>query len=258
LQAKQTGTGGYNGVQTTYGNSNFPPGDTTVSGDFCYDPPPDVTRIRVEFSIDQPRCHNGHNEHDKSPSIPACDPIAGCPLDFSDVPQGSPYFAEVTFLSSARVVSGYADGTFRPYSNVTRAQVAKIVVLAFGLPLVAPETQRFSDVAASNEFASYIETAYANGLVSGYADGTFRPTSNVTRGQLAKIVVQAAKLKLANPATPTFSDVSAGSAFYRYIETAYSHGLLSGYPDGTFRAGDEANRGQVSKVTMKAAFPPEE
>src|SRR5207249_3065813 len=134
-------------------------------------------------------------------------------------------------------------------SNVTRAQVAKIVVLAFGLPLAAPQGQRFSDVAANNEFASYIETAYAHGLVTGYADGTYRPNNNVTRGQLAKIVVQAAGLKLDNPATPTFSDVGAGSTFYRYIETAHSHGLLSGYPDGTFRAGLQANRGQVSKVT---------
>jgi hypothetical protein len=174
------------------------------------------------------------------------------------VPQDNPYFAEVTFLNSARVVSGYADGTFRPYNNVTRAQVAKIVVLAFGLPLVAPDGQRFSDVAASDEFASYIETAYANGLVSGYEDGTYRPANNVTRGQLAKIVVQAAKLKLDNPESATFSDVAVGSTFYRYIETAYSHGLLSGYPDGTFRSGLEASRGQVCKVTMNAAFPPQE
>ncbi|MFL5732194.1 MAG: S-layer homology domain-containing protein [Chloroflexia bacterium] len=42
------------------------------------------------------------------------------------------------------------------------------------------------------------------------------------------------------------------------METAYAHGLMSGYPDGTFRSGAEANRGQVSKVTMHAAFPPEE
>src|SRR5207253_10542986 len=125
---------------------------------------------------------------------------------------------------------------------------AKIVVLAFGYPLVAPEGQRFSDVPVGDPFSSYIETAYANGLVSGYMDGTFRPANNVTRGQLAKIAVQAAKLKPNNPEIPAFSDVPAGSTFYPYIETAYSHGLLNGYPDGTFRAGEQANRGQVCKV----------
>jgi hypothetical protein len=257
LQQHIPGQGGFMGVQITYGNSNFPPGDTVVSGNFCYSAPANVNSIRVEFTIDQPSCGN-HNPHQKSTSIPPCQPTGGCPLAFGDVPKASPYFNAVNFLNSARVVSGYADGTFRPYSNVTRAQVAKIVVLAFGLPLLAPAGQRFSDVAANNEFASYIETAYANGLVSGYADGTYRPTNNVTRGQLAKIVVQAAKLNLDNPTTPSFSDVSVGSTFYRYIETAHSHGLLSGYLDGTFRAGLEANRGQVCKVTMNAAFPPEE
>jgi hypothetical protein len=133
-----------------------------------------------------------------------------------------------------------------------------MLVLAFEYPLVAPESRRFSDVAVNDEFASYIETAYAHGLVSGYADGTYRPTNNVTRGQLAKMVVQAAGYKLDNPSTPTFSDVAAGSTFYQHIETAYAHGILSGYPDGTFRAGEQANRGQVCKVTMNAAFPPEE
>jgi S-layer homology domain len=113
-------------------------------------------------------------------------------------------------------------------------------------------------VPAGDQFASYIETAYRHGLVTGYEDGTFRPSNNVTRGQLAKIIVEAAGIKLANPATPSFSDVAADSTFYRYIETAYAHGLLSGYPDGTFRAGAQANRGQVCKVTMNAAFPPEE
>jgi hypothetical protein len=172
-----------------------------------------------------------------------------------------PYYTQVSYLSDSGVVSGYGDSTFRPYNSVTRAQVAKIVVLAFGYPLVAPQGQRFSDVAVDDPFSLYIETAYANGLVSGYADGTFRPTNNVTRGQLARIIVGAAQVgdpapTPANPATRTFSDVGVDSPFYGYIETAYAHGFMSGYPDGTFRAGEQANRGQVCKVTMNAAFPP--
>src|SRR5205823_6486241 len=104
-------------------------------------------------------------------------------------------------------VSGYADGTFRLYNSVTRAQVAKIVVLAFGYPLVAPQHQRFSDVAVGDPSSAYIETAYAHGLVSGYADGTFRPANSVTRGQLAKMLVVASGLQPANPTKATFRDV---------------------------------------------------
>src|SRR5207248_3825087 len=132
------------------------------------------------------------------------------------------------------------DGTFRLYDSVTRAQVARIVVLAFGYPLAAPQ-QRFSDVALSYPFAAYVETAYAHGLLSGYADGTFRPANSVTRGQLAKIVAVAAGLTPLTPAKASFRDVSPGSAFYGYVEAAYSHGLLSGYADGTFRVGAQAS-----------------
>src|SRR5206468_517184 len=105
------------------------------------------------------------------------------PLAFEDVPEDNPYFNAVNYLHGDGAVSGYADGTFRPYNSVTRAQAAKIVVLAFGFPLVG-DGQRFSDVPAGDPFSSYIETAYAHGLVSGYGDGTFRPMNNVTRGQL--------------------------------------------------------------------------
>lgn len=48
--------------------------------------------------------------------------------------------------------------------------------------------QHFSDVPAGNSFHSYIETAYRHGIINGYTDGTFRPQSLATRGQIAKIV----------------------------------------------------------------------
>jgi hypothetical protein len=52
--------------------------------------------------------------------------------------------------------------------------------------------------------------------------------------------------------------VPAGSPFYSYIETAHAYGLVSGYPDGSFRAGAQAGRGQVCKTLAAAAFPPKQ
>ena len=49
----------------------------------------------------------------------------------------------------------------------------------------------FTDVPASQTFYTYIETAYHHAIISGYADGTFRPGNNATRGQIAKIVYNA-------------------------------------------------------------------
>lgn len=115
-----------------------------------------------------------------------------CALRFSDVRATDYFYTPVQYLACRGGVSGYGDGTFRPYANTTRGQIAKIVVGAFAFPIATPLTPTFAGVPSTQVFYSYIETAAARGLVSGYADHTFRPYANVTRSQLAKIIVTAA------------------------------------------------------------------
>jgi len=171
------------------------------------------------------------------------------------------FYQAVIYLACHGAISGYSDGTFRPYNNTTRGQMTKIVVLGFGIPIwtpAPPSPPTFSDEPRSDAFFPYVETAAHNNIVSGYADGTFRPYNNVTRGQLSKIVVIAATLvngwQLQNPTNPSFSDVPPGSAFYEYIETAYCHQIISGYSDGTFRPGADATRGQIAKIEYLAVI----
>ena len=158
------------------------------------------------------------------------------------------------------VISGYADNTFRPYNNTTRGQLSKIVVLAEGWTLQNPPTGHFTDVAPGSAFYVYIETAYSHQIISGYADGTFRPNNNVTRGQLTKIIVLAQNWAITPPSQPTFRDVPTTDPFYGYIETAYSHQIISGYTCGTgcleFRPGNDATRGQISKIVYLAITNP--
>jgi hypothetical protein len=110
---------------------------------------------------------------------------------FSDVPTTDPFYQYVETAYSRGIISGYSDGTFRPQNNVTRGQLTKIIVLAEGWPLLDPPTPTFSDVPRTDPFYGYIETAYNRGIITGYADGTFRPGNNATRGQIAKIVYNA-------------------------------------------------------------------
>jgi N-acetylmuramoyl-L-alanine amidase len=165
---------------------------------------------------------------------------------------------------------------FKPGNPTTRGQLAKIVVLAFQFPIDTTGGPHFTDVPAGHTFYSYVETAYNLDLIDGYSDGTYRPSSNVTRGQIAKIVVNAAIVadpanwKLADPSANTFEDVAVGSTFFRYIETAYGHDVIEGYPCGGpgepcvppdnkpyFRPSNNATRGQISKVVYLAAtYPP--
>jgi hypothetical protein len=175
-----------------------------------------------------------------------------CPINFSDVQPSDWFYEFVRCVYCDGAISGYADGTFRPYNNTTRGQLTKIIVLAFDYPIYTPPTPTFTDVPETDPFYQYIETAAYNEIVAGYADGTFRPYNDVTRGQLCKIVVVAAEWPLINPPTPTFSDVPVENIFYTYIETAVCHGIISGYADGTFRWGNNATRAQIAKIVCLA------
>ena len=73
-------------------------------------------------------------------------------------------------------------------------RVAKLVVVAAGWTLITPATPHFSDAPGNSPYYSYIETGLAQGVISGYADGAFRPQAYVTRGQLAKMVAVASPL----------------------------------------------------------------
>jgi N-acetylneuraminic acid mutarotase len=183
-----------------------------------------------------------------------------CPVTFSDVHPADYFYQPVVYLFCRGVISGYADNTFRPFNDTTRGQLTKIVTLAEAWPIHSPDAPTFTDVPASHPFYQYVETAHNRGVISGYSDGTFRPASNVTRGQLSKIVVLAREWPIYNPPAPRFVDVAPSHPFYGYIETAYFRGIISGYGCGNacleFRPGNNATRGQISKIVYNAVTQP--
>ena len=136
---------------------------------------------------------------EKQPQQPAT-----CGEVFTDVSPADYFYAGVHHLYCAGAITGYGDNTFRPYGLTTRAQLSKIAVLAEAIPIRTAGGPHFSDVPPSNPFYAYIETAYLRGMITGYADGTFRPGAVITRGQLAKVVVVAEGWPLLNPSRATF------------------------------------------------------
>lgn len=198
------------------------------------------------------------------------------PIEFTDVKTQDWYYPYVSYLYCRGVISGYNstppcdEGApcFKPNSPATRGQASKIVTLAFGFAVNTEGGPHFSDVGQGSTFYPYVETLKNLGIFDGYVDGTFRPDSPVTRGQVAKIVVSAAMRvdpahwSLENPTTNTFEDVPLGSTFFRYVETAALRGVLGGYRCGAppagicigpankpyFAPGNNASRAQISKI----------
>jgi hypothetical protein len=179
-----------------------------------------------------------------------------CPISFSDVHPGEYFYEAVRYLYCRGAISGYDDGTFRPFNDTTRGQLSKIIVLARGWTDSCPAAGHFSDVTPGSPFFCFVEAAFAHGVISGYDDGTFKPGNNVTRGQLSKIVQLAFGWPDDLAGAPHFSDVPPGSPFYTFIETCYNHHVISGYADGTFRPGNNATRGQISKIVYNATVGP--
>ncbi|MGA7730800.1 MAG: S-layer homology domain-containing protein [Chloroflexia bacterium] len=123
----------------------------------------------------------------------------------------------------------------------------------------------YTDVPKDHPFYSYIMCLACNEIVNGYDDGSFRPGNFVTRGQLAKIVSNAAGWN--EPvAGQSFEDMPSGETFYVFAERMFAHGVMSGYPCGGpgepcmppgnlpyFRPGDNATRGQIAKIVSESA-----
>lgn len=110
----------------------------------------------------------------------------------------------------------------------------------------------FYDLPDSHWAYSYISTLYCRGIISGYSDYTFRPGSEITRGQLTKMIALGYGWVLYNPVIPSFVDVPTDHPFYQYIESAYLREIISGYSDGTFRPGTSVTRSQVTKMLALA------
>ena len=105
------------------------------------------------------------------------------------------YTEAVDVVSELKIVDGYKDGTFNPTGTLTRGAAAKIICNLLLGPTTAgalsADTAPYKDVPANHEFAGYIAYCAQQGIISGYADGTFRPTGTLTGYAFMKMLLGA-------------------------------------------------------------------
>lgn len=100
---------------------------------------------------------------------------------FKDVSTNHPQLADINAVTIAGIFSGN-NGNFNPNENLTRAEMAKVLVEAFSLS--GSSNVAFKDVAASNWANPYIQTLYALDITRGYGNGNFGVNDKVTSSQL--------------------------------------------------------------------------
>jgi hypothetical protein len=181
------------------------------------------------------------------------------PLEFSDVAK---HWAKdaVNDMGSRMVIDGTGNGLFGPNRNITRAEFAAIVVRGLGLKL-EEGTASFSDVNATDWYASAVSTAYAYGLIDGYQDGTFRPTEKITREQAMTILSKAMevtglKAKLASQSADatlrSFDDAASVSAWAQSgVADSVQAGIVSGRNADTLAPKDFITRAEVAATIQR-------
>lgn len=184
-------------------------------------------------------------------SFPAVSP-------FADLQPGGNYYEAAAILWTENVVGGFSDGTFRAGEPVKRAQFAKMLVGTVGMEVYAGlPVPAFPDVrgdVAGLYPAEYVSAARFGRLVSGYADGMFRPWDSISRAQMITMVVRAARTYLPGGlsdlpagwtgATGGYRDPNHGNA----VHLAEYSGLLTGIELWGWDPGRPAQRGEVAQV----------
>lgn len=142
-------------------------------------------------------------------------------------------------------LTGYPDSTFRADRNMTRAEVAQMFY-ALLLDKNVTITKSFSDVPDDAWYATAVKTLASLGMMDGYPDGTFRPDEPITRAEFATVGLAFAYDPL--DADCSYYDVSASAWYHTYVAQATTYGWIGGYPDNTFRPGNNITRVEVCVI----------
>ena len=166
---------------------------------------------------------------------------------FSDV-DADDWFAEsAVYVRDNGVMNGTSDTTFNPNGTTNRGQIAAILYRAAGSPAVSGAAD-FPDVTAGAYYADAASWAAANGIVTGYSDGTFGPGDPITRQQLAAILWRYA----GSPAAESGADYADESTIASYAVTAVDWardtGVITGRDGNVFDPNGRATRAQAAVI----------
>lgn len=148
------------------------------------------------------------------------------------------------------LINGYEDGTFRPDSNISRAEFMTLVNKAYNYSTEAEIG--FLDVKASDWYYSAVAKAKAAGYITGYPDNTIRPEGSISRSEAAAIIMRINKLEGNKAAASKFTDAQTLDWGASAIGAVYKHSIMNGYPDGSFMAQSLIKRGEAVAALDKA------
>lgn len=136
--------------------------------------------------------------------------------------------------------------------KLTQALLATALLAGIAAPSAGAASVTFKDVPKSNVHFDDIYNLTDRGVLTGYKDGTYKPTGHLTRAEAAVILTRALDLDTEDPFAPGFKDVKKGAWYYDSVATLADYGIINGFEDGTFRPQDKLTRSQMAMILTEA------
>ena len=172
-------------------------------------------------------------------------------IDFEDAKGWAEEY--IYYLADRGIISGKGKGMFVPNDSITRAEFVRILAGAADVDLSKYTTSKFSDVKNSDWFAKAVAWASEEGIVAGVGSNNFAPNANITREQMAVMLVRfAGKMgyQFADKDKLTVFADQANISDYAMdsVSTVQKAGIIVGKPNNLFDPKGKATRAEASKV----------
>lgn len=165
---------------------------------------------------------------------------------------------QIEVVAAKGAIEGRAAGVFAPQGEVTRAEFAKMLILALNLDSNAAASG-FSDVQADDWFAPYVASAAQAGIINGRTATSFAPKATITRAEMATMVTRALKAAKGlkdvadvDAALAGFADAaSINDTLKAGVALASSEGIVIG-SNGKFNPNATATRAEAAVMIYRA------
>ncbi|MGF2618155.1 S-layer homology domain-containing protein [Rossellomorea vietnamensis] len=170
--------------------------------------------------------------------------------DFKDV---SHYKEEIQYLEGKNIINGYDDGTFKPESDLKRIQAVQMLLREMGITNFNAPDPDFTDIKPGDYGYEEVAKAVQLGFISGKtaADGSkyFEPWGELTRAQMAKILVEG--YDLSEEQRIYFIDANMAHWAGSYVNRIATANITTGYDDSTFRPQETISRQHFSVMMAR-------
>jgi hypothetical protein len=191
------------------------------------------------------------------------------PVVFKDVALTAKFAPAIYALGDSGQSTGYADGSYQPTNPISRQAMASMLdsrnatntnstsnaLHAGHLATCGSNDSSYSDLPYTSQFCAAIENTSADGLFTGYSDGTFQPAKDISRQAISAVLYREYTLDrlgatggdAACTSPVPFNDVSMQNKFCGDIEWMQANKLSTGYADGGFHPAANASRQAVAQ-----------